>query len=85
MVASTQNGVAMSFVQVGDCVRIYYEPNCFDEGKVISVVGHLVTVDFLDWVEEFTDDTFKILDLFYEGIEVLVPVRRGKIVLRYGR
>lgn len=75
----------MSFIQVGDCVRIYYEPNCFDEGKVITVIGNLIIVDFLDWIEQWTDDTFQIQDLFYEASEVLVPICRGEIVLDYRR
>jgi hypothetical protein len=75
----------MSFIQIGDRVRIYYEENCFDEGEVISA-HELIVVDFYDWVERWPDDrAFGLTELFYEGIEVLVPVRRGEIVVEYLR
>ena len=73
----------MSFIQIGDRVRIYYEENCFDEGDVVSANDPIV-VDFYDWVERWASaDEFGLTELFYEGIEVLVPVRRGEIVIDY--
>ena len=72
----------MSFIQVGDRVRLYYEENYFDEGEVIGVADGIL-VDFYDWAERWPEDDFRIRELFYEGIEVLVPVRRGEIVIRY--
>jgi hypothetical protein len=73
----------MSFVQHGEKVRIYYEAYCFDEGEVVGIDAHFITVDFWDWKERWHDSDFTLQDLFLEGIEVLVPVRRGVIVLDY--
>ena len=73
----------MSFVQTGDLVRIYYEDDFFDEGTVSAVVDDLITVDFYDWIEQWPDSAFRIRDLFYEGIEVLVPTQRGTIVIDF--
>jgi hypothetical protein len=70
----------MSYICAGDKVRIYYEEQCFDEGEVTAVNGALITVDFYDWIERWGDDQFVLRDLYYEGIEVLVPIRRGTIV-----
>jgi hypothetical protein len=47
------------------------------------VVNDIVTVDFYDWIERWPDTEFHIHDLFYEGIEVLIPTRRGTIVIDY--
>ena len=73
----------MSFILAGNLVRIYYEDGFFDEGEVATVVDDLVTVDFYDWIEQWPDTAFHIRDLFYEGIEVLVPTRRGTIVVDF--
>ena len=75
----------MSFIQVGDVVRIYYEEYCFDEGEVTSVIGNMVTVDFYDWIERWCDTDLRLDELFLEGKEVLIPVRRGELVVDFRR
>jgi len=72
----------MSFIQVGDIVRIYYDSDCFDEGEVISV-GDVVTVDLYDWIECWHEWEFTLNELYYEGIEVLEPITRGTIVVDF--
>ena len=72
----------MSFIRLGEVVRLYYEDGFFDEGRVVSLDP--ITVDFLDWTESWTDDTvFAIEELFYEGVEVLIPRCRGLLVIDY--
>jgi len=72
----------MSFIHLGEIVRLYYEEFCFDEGRVIALDP--VTVDFLDWIEVWTDAAvFTLRDLYHEGIEVLIPVQRGVVVLDF--
>jgi len=73
----------MSFIRVGDLVRLYYADDCFDEGEVLSVTDGIVVVDFWDWTEQWHDTEFTIRDLFHEGIEVLVPTQRGTIVVDF--
>lgn len=77
----------MSFIQIGEVVRIYYEEDWFDrddtpfdEGQVIAIDGDLITVDFWDWIERWQESAFSLFDLFREGKEVLVPTQRGEIV-----
>lgn len=74
----------MSYVCVGDAVRIYYEDHFFDEGEVTVVCHDGISVDFYDWIEQWQDDSvFALVELFYEGIAVLVPIHRGIIVIDY--
>lgn len=75
----------MSFIQLGEKVRIYHEEYCFEEGEVVLIEADLVTVDFWDWKERWHDSDFAIHDSFLDGLEVLVPVRRGEIVIDYRR
>lgn len=73
----------MSYIVVGAIVRIYYEEQCFDEGEVTTVEGSLITVDFYDWIERWSENQFVLRELFYEGMEVLVPIQRGSIVVDF--
>ena len=73
----------MSFIQVGDLVRVYYDEFCYDEGEVISVEGDVITVDFYDWIERFCEADFRLEELFLECVEVLIPVRRGEVVIDF--
>ena len=75
----------MGYIQCGDLVRIYYDIDEFDEGEVTSIDQETVTVDFYDWIERFPENVFTIRDLFYEGVEVLMPVQRGKVVVDFRR
>lgn len=73
----------MSFVHRGEIVRLYHEEYCYDEGEVLSVIDGIVTVDFYDWIERWPESALNIRELFHEGKEVLVPTRRGEIVLDF--
>lgn len=78
-------GNRMSFVQVGEPVRIYYEEDCFDEGEVKSVRDGVVVVDFYDWIEQWSETDFSIQELFLEGKEVLVPNSNGTVIVDFRR
>ena len=72
----------MPFIRLGEVVRLYYEDAFFDEGIVVSL--NPITVDFFDWTESWLDDTvFAIEELFYEGMEVLIPRYRGLLVVDF--
>jgi hypothetical protein len=73
----------MSFIRVGDVVRIYYEEHCFDEGEVTLIIDDIVTVDFYDWIERWCEADFRLDELFYECKDVLIPVRRGEVVIDF--
>ena len=75
----------MGFIQCGDLVRIYYDIDEFDEGEVASIDQESIIVDFYDWVERFPENVFTLRDLFYEGVEVLMPVQRGQVVIDFRR
>lgn len=75
----------MSFIQLGETVRIYYEDDYFDEGEVKSLCDGIVTVDFYDWIEQWQETDFSIREMFHEGKEVLVPKQRGTILIDFRR
>lgn len=75
----------MSFIRVGDAVRIYYEEHCYDEGEVTAVIGDEIVVDFYDWIERWSESDFRLDELFYEAREMLIPRRRGEIVVDFRR
>ena len=77
LLSETFFGAGMSFIKVGEKVRIYYEDDAFDEGEVTLVRDGLVIVDFYDWVEQWREDQFALQELYMEGVEVLVPKSDG--------
>lgn len=73
----------MSYIQVGNIVRIYHADDCFDEGVVTDTLDERITVDFYDWIERWEESEFALRELFLEGMEVLVPSSRGKIMIDF--
>lgn len=74
-------------VSIGMQVRVYYdvEDDVFDDGWVDDVHDGYITVDFLDWLERWPIDRFRLDYLFYEMKEVLVPIGPGEVVIDFRR
>jgi len=68
---------------VGSIVRLYYDQDTFDEGKVCDITDQSVDVDFYDWIERWPISKLSVYDLWYEAKTVYTPVENGEIVIDF--
>jgi hypothetical protein len=69
-------------MQVGDKVRSYdNDKEWFDTGTITNLDGIKITVDFMDWLQEYHEGDIEPQFMLYEI--VLVAVKPGKTIQRF--
>jgi hypothetical protein len=68
---------------IGSIVRLYYDQDTFDEGKVCALNDQHVDVDFYDWIERWPISKLSAYELWYEAKTVFTPLEDGQIILDF--
>ncbi len=67
-------------MKIGDLVRLY-KSDWYFEGKITKIVGSVITVDFLDWVVDYTETELKRSTIHY--IQYWITSNEGKVIKDY--
>ena len=68
-------------MNLGDLVRVY-EGEWFCEGRIKAICGDRVTVDFVDWIQEYADHELRVEYIFFKRVLTANPLA-GVIVEDY--